>query len=229
MSDRDYLTYSSSLSLCRRSRLFKDERFTFVKGRAEQKMSVSLRVCVGHHVKQALRRACILVIVFALWQLPMSALCNAEEGALSEEQYRAPDKHFVERDKGVWFGLYTSYWLTEKWGYYGEYHVRRADLLDRMSKLYIRVGANYKVDDGLKLTFGVVNRYTWSDFPDSPAEEKYVPEFRFWEQLLFKNYYFGMRFYHQIRIEQRWKRSTKIIDPTYYYYNRFRYTLETYT
>ena len=28
--------------------------------------------------------------------------------------------------------------------------------------------------------------------------------------------------------EQRWKRSTKIADPTYYYYNRFRYKILAY-
>ena len=138
-------------------------------------------------------------------------------------QYRAPNDHFLERDLGVWFGLYTTYWLSKKWGYYGEYHVRRTEFLDNMSKLYLRLGANYKVDSHLRLTFGVVNRYTWSDNPELATEEKLVPEFRFWEQLLFKMSYFGIRLYHQLRVEQRWKRSTSNLDPTYYYYNRFRY------
>ena len=94
----------------------------------------------------------------------------------------------------VWLCL--TYWLSKKWGYYGEYHLRRADFLDRMSKLYLRFGANYKVDQQLRITVGVVNRYTWTDHPGSPEEEDYVPEFRFWEQLLFKNRYFGMKLYH---------------------------------
>lgn len=163
--------------------------------------------------------------------LMMISLCSAwstlssahADGLTIDEEYKAPPQAFTARDYGVWFGLYTTYWFNKKWGYYGEYHVRRADLLNRMSKLYIRMGANYKVDDHLRLTFGVVNRYTWSDFPDSPEEEKYVPEFRFWEQLLFNAHYFGLKLYHQLRVEQRWRRSTKIIDPKYYYYNRFRY------
>ena len=54
-----------------------------------------------------------------------------------ESQYRAPSDAFVERDLGVWFGLYTTYWLSKKWGYYGEYHVRRTDFLNNMSKLYL--------------------------------------------------------------------------------------------
>jgi len=153
---------------------------------------------------------------------------TAKHRPIVRDEFKAPDQALEARDTGVWFGLYTTYWLSNKWGYYGEYHVRRSDFLERMSKLYIRLGANYRVDHHLRLTLGVVNRYTWTDHPGSPEEEDYVPEFRFWEQLLFKNRHFGMNLYHQLRVEQRWRRSTKIIDPTYYYYNRFRYKFLAY-
>ena len=150
----------------------------------------------------------------------MSIVAHADDEVPT---YQAPSKSRVDRDVGVWFGGYTTYWLTKKWGYYGEYHIRRADFLSRMSKLYIRIGANYRVSDQLKLTFGVVNRYTWSDHPDRPTETAYVPEYRFWEQAIFKTRQLGLKIYHQLRIEQRWRRSTSTLDPTYYYYNRFRY------
>ena len=146
----------------------------------------------------------------------------------AQNEFIAPQKHFVENDSGAWLGIYTTYWLSKKWGYYGEYHLRRSDFLNRMSKLYLRFGLNYKVDTQFRLTFGVVNRYTWSDNPELATEETVVPEYRFWEQALFSAKYFGMKIYHQVRMEQRWKRSTSITDPRYFYYNRFRYKLLAY-
>ena len=163
------------------------------------------------------------VISFLIANVSYPRYVSAKHRPIAGDEFKAPSEPLVARDQGVWFGLYTTYWLSKKWGYYGEYHLRRSNFLDRMSKLYLRFGANYKVDQQLRITVGVVNRYTWTDHPGSIEEEDYVPEFRFWEQLLFKNRYFGMKFYHQLRVEQRWRRSTKIIDPTYYYYNRFRY------
>jgi len=148
--------------------------------------------------------------------------------SVSLEAPTLPAQHITRQDEGVWFGLYTTYWLSDTWGYYGEYHVRRADLLDRMSKLYLRFGVNYKVDTSFRITAGVVNRYTWSNHPEDPTEERLVPEYRFWEQLLFSDKHFGLKIYHQIRTEQRWKRSTSILDPKYYYYNRFRYKFLAY-
>lgn len=166
---------------------------------------------------------------FCLWETQEgSAQALSTSLPSLESQYTAPPKHFIDRDNGAWLGLYTTYWLSEKWGYYGEYHIRRADLINRMSKLYLRFGINYKVDSHLRFTGGVVNRYTWSDHPEDPLEETFVPEYRFWEQALFSSKHLGLKLYHQIRIEQRWKRSTQIIDPTYYYYNRFRYKFLAY-
>ena len=142
-----------------------------------------------------------------------------------------PRKRRMQLDQGVWFGLYTTYKLSKDWAYYGEYHLRRSqvenswDTIGRMSKLYIRLGAMYKAHPQLNITMGVVNRYTWSETYPDPLEEKWVPEFRFWEQLLFKQRMFGIKLYHQVRVEQRWRRSTRIADPTFYYYNRFRYKL----
>ena len=153
---------------------------------------------------------------------------SSQELSSVEGQFTAPSRHFTNRDNGAWLGLYTTYWFSKKWGYYGEYHVRRADFVNRMSKLYMRFGVNYKVDTNLRLTVGVVNRFTWSDYPESPLEERVVPEYRFWEQALFTAKYFGLKFVHQLRVEQRWKRSTQIADPTYYYYNRFRYKILAY-
>jgi hypothetical protein len=149
---------------------------------------------------------------------------SADQSTISSNSL-IPDERIVRYDTGFWLGLYTTYWITDKWGYYGEYHLRRADGLKRMSKLYLRFGAQYRVDKSLNLTLGAVNRYTWSDHPNDPKEETFVPEYRFWEQLVFKVKHFGVKFYHQIRTEQRWKRSIKIADSEYYYYNRFRYKL----
>lgn len=153
---------------------------------------------------------------------------HADHRPTPGQGFAAPDEQLVARDTGVWFGLYTTYWLSDKWGYYGEYHLRRSNFLDHMSKLYLRLGANYRPSSGLRLTLGVVNRYTWTDHPEDPTEEAYVPEFRFWEQALFIEKYFGLKFYHQLRVEQRWRRSTSMEDPTYYYYNRFRYKFLAY-
>ena len=166
-----------------------------------------------------------LSVICSVTRVPCA---QAQEIAGVQTEYTAPPRHFTDRDNGAWLGLYTTYWFTKKWGYYGEYHVRRADFVNRMSKLYMRFGVNYKVDSHLRLTTGVVNRYTWTDHPGSPLEEAVVPEYRFWEQALFNAKYFGLKIYHQLRIEQRWRRSTKIAEPKYYYYNRFRYKFLAY-
>ena len=84
----------------------------------------------------------------------------------------------------------------------------------------------YQATNNIKLTVGAVNRYTWSDtYLTDPLEEEYVPEFRFWEQLLIRQNLGPIKLYHQFRVEQRWKRSTSLMDPTYYYFNRYRYKI----
>ena len=184
-----------------------------LKGLKQKKLQNILRVTLN--------------LTVVMWCLMGSHIARAQDINV-QQNFTAPQKHFTNYDSGAWLGLYTTYWLSEKWGYYGEYHLRRADFMNRMSKLYLRFGVNYKVDTHFRLTLGVVNRYTWSDHPEWATEETYVPEYRFWEQALFNAKYFGMKIYHQLRTEQRWKRSTKITDPTYYYYNRFRYKLLAY-
>ena len=161
--------------------------------------------------RQRLNHGLLTVLLFLLW----TPLAQAEHRPDPGPGFAAPPEQLISRDNGVWFGLYTTYWFSEKFGYYGEYHVRRSHGLDQMSKLYLRFGANYRPYDDLRLTFGVVNRYTWTEHPGDPTEEDYVPEYRFWEQALFSQKYFGLKLYHQLRVEQRWRRSTSIEDPTY--------------
>lgn len=201
------------------------------------KVTSSIRVpdqIVGALVSQDLRQKFWLHIRTYMFCLSMTWLTIAVTSTAQaqnlnlQQDFTAPPKHFTNYDSGAWLGLYTTYWFSKKWGYYGEYHLRRADFVNRMSKLYLRFGVNYKVDTQFRITLGVVNRYTWTDYPELVTEERYVPEYRFWEQALFSAKYFGLKIYHQLRTEQRWRRSTKIADPKYYYYNRFRYKILAY-
>ncbi|MEE2645277.1 MAG: DUF2490 domain-containing protein [Myxococcota bacterium] len=184
-------------------------------------MSVSLKWTWVH-------RSLVCFIASGWISLLLCSLTWADHRPKPGPAFTAPSKQLVARDTGVWFGLYNTYWLSENWGYYGEYHLRRSQFFDQMSKLYLRFGVNYKIALRLRLTLGVVNRYTWSEHPGEPGEEDYVPEYRFWEQLLFSRRALRLKIYHQIRTEQRWRRSTSMEDPKYYYYNRFRYKFLVY-
>ncbi len=150
-----------------------------------------------------------------------------QDAAVAADDPNIPERQ-VNRQTGVWHGLYTKYQLADRLFYYGEYHLRRTEYYQNMSKLYLRFGVTYLLDKYLEATAGFVNPYIWA--PDPKDTERYdpvVPEFRLWEQLLYVQSVGRFKFYHQLRFEQRFKRKNDI-GAEYKYSNRWRYRFTTY-
>lgn len=162
-------------------------------------------------------RACIICLALLLTCYP--APWSASQSALAQT---SPT---VTRDQGAWVGLYTHYLFTDQLGFYGEYHLRRSGWLERMNKLTARLGVSYQVSRTLSLKGGTEHRLSWSKRPNDPTEEPYVPEHRVWEQLSTSDTLFGLKLGQQVRLEQRWRRSTSKLKPDYYALYRHRYKL----
>lgn len=138
-----------------------------------------------------------------------------------------PDRE-VNYETGIWYGLYTKYMIANKLFYYGEYHIRRIDWNQRMNKLYLRFGLAYLVNPALEITGGFVTPYTWYEIEDNTLEDRVVPEFRFWQQFLFVQEVGRMKFYHQFRFEERWRRG-HFKEDKYKFSQRYRYKFTAYT
>lgn len=129
--------------------------------------------------------------------------------------------------QGVWFGAYTKYHLNEKWAYYGEYHFRRRNGLSDMGQIYLRFGITKHQSERLDLTLGFVNPYYWAPNQDDPMLDKVVPQFRLWEQAIYKTPINHIKLLHQIRVEQRYKRAY-LKGSDFKLTHRFRYKFTFY-
>jgi hypothetical protein len=131
----------------------------------------------------------------------------------------------------LWTGIYTKYRIGEKLWYNGEYHVRtRNNFVNEMNQLYLRVGLSYLLTNNFEITGGIVTPFYWSDpnlFPEGTPLDKVVPQFRFWQQYLFIQPVGRVKVYHQIRMEQRWRREF-IVDTPFELTHRFRYKIMAY-
>lgn len=131
----------------------------------------------------------------------------------------------------LWTGIYTKYRIGEKLWYNGEYHVRtRNNFINEMNQLYIRLGLSYLLTNNFEITGGIVTPFYWSDpgqFPEGTPLDKVVPQFRFWQQYLFIQPVGRVKVYHQIRMEQRWRRDF-IVDTPFELTHRFRYKIMAY-
>ena len=146
--------------------------------------------------------------------------------AYSQSKHTPPERE-VRNSEGVWFGIYTKYQLSKRWSYYGEYHFRRRNGFQDMGQIYLRLGATYKLSNTLDVTLGVVNPYYWAPDQDDPSVDKIVPQYRLWEQIVFKHPFKNIKLYHQLRVEQRYRRSyTK--GSHFQLTHRFRYKLAIY-
>ncbi|WKN45771.1 DUF2490 domain-containing protein [Tunicatimonas pelagia] len=171
------------------------------------------------------QRFTLFTLLFLIFALPNVGWGQDLTEAPDDPQI--PDR-VVNRQTGIWHGVYTKYQIGERLFYYGEYHVRRTDYYQNMRNLYLRFGVTYLLDKYLEVTGGFVNPYTWASDPeDTERFDPVVPEFRFWEQLLYVQSVGRVKFYHQLRFEQRWKRKNDI-GADYKYSNRWRYRFTTY-
>ncbi len=161
--------------------------------------------------------------------LILALTCVILSGAfqLSSAQYQPPPRKELRSTNGVWFGIYTKYHFNEKWAYYGEYHLRRKDGLQKMGQIYLRVGATYKVAKYLDLTVGFVNPYYWAPNPEEPNMDKVVPQYRGWQQAVLATPFDHIKVMHQFRLEQRFRRDYRH-DAPFKLTHRFRYKITAY-
>lgn len=131
----------------------------------------------------------------------------------------------------LWNGIYTKYRIGEKLWYNGEYHIRtRNNFINEMNQLYIRLGLSYLLTNNFEITGGIVTPFYWVDenrYPENTPLDKVVPQFRFWQQFLFIQPVGRVKVYHQIRLEQRWRRDF-IVGSPFELTHRFRYKLMAY-
>ena len=184
---------------------------------------------MSHALSNTVRHVCLtipallLTCYATLWPAERSALAQAPTP--SPQTPTSTPTPTVTHDQGAWVGLYTHYLLTDQLGFYGEYHLRRSGGLDRMSKLTTRLGVSYHPSPTLSLKGGTEHRLSWSKRPNDPTEEPYVSEHRAWEQLSTSLTLFGLKLGQQVRLEQRWRRSTSKLKPDYDVVYRHRYKL----
>jgi hypothetical protein len=144
-------------------------------------------------------------------------------GRLAEEEYKE-FKHTTE----LWLGTYTKYRLSEKWFYYGEYHLRRKNrFIDDMGQIYLRFGMTYLINNQVEVTGGVVTPFYWNPHQNTPGEDNIVPQYRLWQQLILVQPLGRLKLYHQFRTEQRWRREFTEGAPFELTW-RFRYKIQAY-
>ncbi|MEP1095135.1 MAG: DUF2490 domain-containing protein [Cyclobacteriaceae bacterium] len=147
---------------------------------------------------------------------------------LSRSQvFQLPPEKETRTTSGVWLGIYTKYHFNDRWAYYGEYHVRRRDGINDMAQIYLRFGATYKVAKYLDVTAGFVNPYYWAPNQEDPNVDKIVPQYRTWEQAVLATPFEHIKVFHQLRMEQRFKRDYEK-GSSFKLTHRFRYKLTTY-
>ncbi|WP_370089687.1 DUF2490 domain-containing protein [Ekhidna sp.] len=138
-----------------------------------------------------------------------------------------PTEKEISTSDGVWLGFYTKYHFNEKWAYYGEYHVRKKDGFSEMAQIYLRFGATYTIAEYLDFTAGVVLPFYWAPNPEDPNVDDVVPQYRLWQQAVLATPFEHIKVFHQLRTEQRWRRSY-VKDSPFELTHRFRYKLTVY-
>jgi hypothetical protein len=161
--------------------------------------------------------------IFVSFLLCYTFQINAQEVDLTPE---VPKSKTVHHDPGFWLGYYTKFRLSEKMFYYGEYHLRMRHGFSQVNKIYLRYGATYLLTKKVELTVGIATPLDFAKFPDRPNTEYVVPEFRFWEQAVFVLPVLRSKTYHQIRLEQRWKRKNDVgAEFKFSYRWRYKFTI----
>lgn len=159
------------------------------------------------------------VMVIAIAMLPVLCMAQGYNGLPKEKEVR----YTMEG----WAGLYTKYRLGKKFYYYGEYHYRRRNYLQDMAQIYLRFGGTYLINHHLEITTGIVTPIYWAPDQAQPGIDKVVPQFRFWQQVVFVQPFNRAKVYHQVRTEQRWKREYEK-GSEFKLTFRFRYKLTVY-
>jgi hypothetical protein len=126
----------------------------------------------------------------------------------------------------VWLGYFNQTRLSNKWGIWGDFHLRtKEDFVNNLSQSIARVGLTRYFTDNTKLTFG----YAFvNHFPADNHANISQPEHRIWQQLQWHNKYPRLRLMQWIRLEERFRHKVADNDhlaPGYNYNWRVRYNL----
>lgn len=104
--------------------------------------------------------------------------------------------------------------------------MRRKNGFDDMAQIYLRFGASYKIAKYLDFTVGFVNPYYWAP-KTGEGIDKVVPQYRLWEQAVLATPFDHIKVYHQLRLEQRFRRGFEK-GSDFKLTHRFRYKLTVY-
>ena len=126
----------------------------------------------------------------------------------------------------VWFSYNNQTRLSDKWGLWGDFHLRtKEDFFDSLSTGIARVGLMYYLTANTKLTAG----YAYvNHFPADPHADISQPEHRPWQQVQWHNRFPKLRIMQWVRLEERFRRKIKDNDELAEGYNfnwRVRYNM----
>ena len=123
---------------------------------------------------------------------------------LSAKTVSAQSKSITDL-KQVWLGYNNQTRLSDKWGLWGDFHLRtKDDYLSDLSTTIARVGVMYYVNDATKLTAGYA--YVTS-YPVEGTLRVNQPEHRPWQQVQWHTQYAKTRMMQWIRLEERFRRK----------------------
>ncbi len=138
-----------------------------------------------------------------------------------------PEKKEVDHTTGAWLGIYTKYHFNDRWAYHGEYHARMREGIKEMAQVYLRFGATYRIQKYLDFTVGIVTPFYWNPNPERENTDNVVPQYRFWQQAILATPFDHIKVFHQLRLEQRWRRDY-VQGAPFELTHRFRYKLTVY-
>lgn len=168
-------------------------------------------------VQRLFSLACLLAVLLA----PLALHGQTEEVE--------PGTHpHTRHTTGLWLGVYSKYRLSDRWSYYGEYHLRRRnEFINDMAQIYLRFGMTYHASKRVELTAGVVLPIYWAPVQDLEGQDNVAMQYRLWQQALITHHWGRLKIQHQLRTEQRWRRAYTQGAPFLLDY-RFRYKLNLY-
>lgn len=126
----------------------------------------------------------------------------------------------------AWFGYINQTRLSDKWGLWGDLHLRtREDFVSDLSSFIARAGITYHANERLRFTAG----YAFvNHFPAEGHSDISRPEHRPWQQMMWNDNHPKSRLTHSVRLEERFRKKIKDNDELADGYNfnyRLRYNL----
>jgi hypothetical protein len=117
------------------------------------------------------------------------------------------NSRITQTEEQTWLAYFNQTRLSDKWGIWFDGHFRTTEhFVKEPSKLLLRTGLMYYLNDDLKLTNGYayINHY-----PEEGHANISQPESRIWHQLQLHTKYGKVRTMQWIRLEERFRRKIK--------------------